>query len=186
MSKNTILEGKPCIYLVFSWVLLPHPSQWNFITKYDIYNKTKYFHIYKKVYIYIYLWAMNLFVNVCWVFIMLLSVCLTSFSLPLSICLSTSLLLPSSSQLTPHPFDPNPFNDSTPPSPLKSVRKARASLCFFFVVQSVGLLDTSVGKIVTCERINRHYLHSCRFFRQLFRRLATNGPGLCKLFRIDN
>ena len=107
-----------------------------------------------------------------------LSYFLLSHSIYLSVYFSPSPLF---SQLTPHPFHPNPFNHSTPSSPLKSVRKARASLCFFFVVQSVGLLDTSVRKIVSCERINRHYLHSCRFFRQLFRRFATNVPGLCFL-----
>ena len=86
----------------------------------------------------------------------LLSSCLWVLLLSLSLYLSVSLTSLLFSRLTTHPFDPNPFNDSTPPSPLKSVRKARASLCFFFVVQSVGLLDTSVGKIVTCECINRH------------------------------
>ena len=120
---------------------------------------------------------MNLFV--CMLSFHYVTICLSYFLLSHSIYLSVYFSpSPLFSQLTPHPFDPSSFNDSTPPSPLKSVRKARASLCFFFVVQSVGLLDTSVGKIVTCERINRHYLHSCRFFRQLFRRFATNGPGL--------
>ena len=128
------------------------------------------------MYICIYI-PMNLFV--CMLSFHYVTICLSYFLLSPSIYLSVYFSpSPLFSQLTPHPFDPNPFNDSTPPSPLKSVRKARASLCFFFVVQSVGLLDTSVGKIVTCERINRHYLHSCRFFRQFFRRFATNGPGL--------
>ena len=114
------------------------------------------------MYICIYI-PLNLFV--CMLSFHYVTICLSYFLLSHSIYLSVYFSpSPLFSQLTPHPFDPNPFNDSTPPSPLKSVRKARASLCFFFVVQSVGLLDTSVGKIVTCERINRHYLHSCRFF----------------------
>ena len=105
------------------------------------------------MYICIYI-PMNLFV--CMLSFHYVTICLSYFLLSPSIYLSVYFSpSPLFSQLTTHPFNPNPFNDSTPPSPLKSVRKARASLCFFFVVQSVGLLDTSVGKIVTCERINR-------------------------------
>ena len=76
---------------------------------------------------------MYMFIGVSFWFVRL------SLSLYLSFYL-TSLLLPSSHSYfipCPRPFDPNPFNDSIPSSPLKSVRKARASLCFFHVVQTV-------------------------------------------------
>ena len=94
MSKNTILEGKPCIYIVYSWVLLPHPSQLDFITKYD-------FHIYKGVY---------KFVCKCMLSFHYLPICLSYFFLSPSIYLSVLLFsFFLFSQKTPHPLNPNPF-----------------------------------------------------------------------------